>query len=63
MPIDFNEAMPIAGLGLLVNVASVLLLGGGHHGHAHSATITATPTPAMNLITIRPMRYRPTTAP
>ncbi len=37
VPIDFNEALPIAGLGLLVNVASVLLLGGGHHGHAHSA--------------------------
>jgi cation diffusion facilitator family transporter len=39
--IDFREAIPIAVLGLLVNVASVLLLsGGGHqnshgHGHAH----------------------------
>src|ERR1700689_2325631 len=34
--IDFNEAIPIAALGLIVNVASVLLLGGGHnHGHAH----------------------------
>jgi cation diffusion facilitator family transporter len=40
VPIDFNEAIPIAGLGLLVNVASVLLLGGGsrrhEHGHGHS---------------------------
>jgi cation diffusion facilitator family transporter len=27
--IDFNEAIPIAALGLIVNVASVLLLGGG----------------------------------
>jgi len=32
--IDFNEAIPIAGLGLVVNVASVLLLsGGGDHAH------------------------------
>ena len=36
--IDFNEAIPLAVLGLIVNVASVLLLsGGGHrHGRAHS---------------------------
>src|SRR5262249_50848783 len=34
VPVHFNEAIPIAVLGLLVNVASVLLLGGGHdHGH------------------------------
>src|SRR3984957_1098293 len=34
--IDFNEAIPIAVLGLIVNVASVLLLSGGHtHSHAH----------------------------
>jgi cation diffusion facilitator family transporter len=35
--IHFNEAIPIAALGLAVNVASVLLLSGGgrHHGHAH----------------------------
>ncbi len=38
VPIDFNEAIPIAVLGLIVNVASVLLLGGGsqHPGHSHS---------------------------
>jgi cation diffusion facilitator family transporter len=38
VPIAFNEAIPIAALGLLVNVASAWLLGGGHHhdhGHAH----------------------------
>ncbi len=37
VPISFNEAIPIAVLGLLVNVASVLLLSGGghHHGHRH----------------------------
>jgi cation diffusion facilitator family transporter len=40
VPISFNEAIPIAVLGLLVNVASVLLLSGGGadghgHGHAH----------------------------
>ena len=36
--IDFNEAIPIAALGLIVNVASVLLLSGGghHHDHGHS---------------------------
>ena len=35
--INFNEAIPIAALGLVVNVASVLLLsgGGGHHDHGH----------------------------
>jgi cation diffusion facilitator family transporter len=37
--IHFNEAIPIAALGLVVNVASALLLSGGHahdpsHGHA-----------------------------
>src|SRR5882757_10801994 len=37
--ISFDEAIPIAILGLIVNVASVLLLSGGehhhHHGHAY----------------------------
>jgi cation diffusion facilitator family transporter len=36
VPISFNEAIPIAVLGLAVNVASVLLLSGGGHGHGHS---------------------------
>ncbi len=39
VPIHFGEAIPIASLGLLVNVASAWLLGGGHdhhhHGHMH----------------------------
>src|SRR3979490_431036 len=36
VPISFNEAIPIAVLGLVVNVASALLLSGGHHhGHSH----------------------------
>jgi cation diffusion facilitator family transporter len=35
VPIHFNEAIPIAVLGLIVNVASALLLGGGGHDHAH----------------------------
>jgi cation diffusion facilitator family transporter len=35
VPINFDQAIPIAVLGLIVNVASVLLLGGGH-GHGHS---------------------------
>src|SRR5712672_105086 len=35
--ISFNEAIPIAVLGLAVNVASAWLLSGGHHhGHSHS---------------------------
>jgi cation diffusion facilitator family transporter len=34
--VSFNEAIPIAMLGLVVNVASVWLLSGGHHhGHGH----------------------------
>ncbi|MBV8104685.1 MAG: CDF family Co(II)/Ni(II) efflux transporter DmeF [Hyphomicrobiales bacterium] len=33
--IHFAEAIPIAALGLLVNIASVWLLSGGDHGHAH----------------------------
>jgi cation diffusion facilitator family transporter len=36
VPIAFNEAIPIAVLGLAVNIASAWLLAGGHHhGHAH----------------------------
>lgn len=41
VPIHFSEAIPIAALGLAVNVASAWLLSGGghhhdHHGHGHS---------------------------
>jgi cation diffusion facilitator family transporter len=35
VPIHFAEAIPIAGLGLLVNLASAWLLSGGDHGHGH----------------------------
>ncbi|EKM99459.1 MULTISPECIES: CDF family Co(II)/Ni(II) efflux transporter DmeF [unclassified Acidocella] len=38
VPIDFAQALPIAGLGLVVNIASAWLLSGGHHhhhGHSH----------------------------
>jgi cation diffusion facilitator family transporter len=35
VPIDFAEAIPIAALGLAVNVASVLLLSGSGHDHHH----------------------------
>ncbi|MBN3819200.1 CDF family Co(II)/Ni(II) efflux transporter DmeF [Paraburkholderia sp. Se-20369] len=35
VPIHFGEAIPIAVLGLLVNLASVWLLSGDHHGHSH----------------------------
>src|ERR1700726_4735336 len=37
VPISFNEAIPIAVLGLAVNVASAWLLSGAHHhGHVHA---------------------------
>jgi cation diffusion facilitator family transporter len=37
VPIAFNQAIPIASVGLLVNIASAWLLAGGHHhGHGHS---------------------------
>jgi cation diffusion facilitator family transporter len=36
VPISFNEAIPIAALGLIVNIVSALLLGGGGHDHGHS---------------------------
>ena len=36
VPIRFGEAIPIASLGLAVNIASAWLLGGDeHHGHSH----------------------------
>jgi cation diffusion facilitator family transporter len=35
VPIHFGEAIPIAVVGLLVNLASVGLLSGGEHGHSH----------------------------
>jgi cation diffusion facilitator family transporter len=38
VPIYFSEAIPVAVLGLLVNIGSVWLLSGGeqhHHGHGH----------------------------
>src|SRR5579863_9119564 len=36
VPIHFAEAIPIAVVGLFVNIASAWLLnGGGHHGHGH----------------------------
>ncbi|MFM0329496.1 CDF family Co(II)/Ni(II) efflux transporter DmeF [Paraburkholderia strydomiana] len=35
VPIHFGEAIPIAVVGLLVNLASVWLLSGGDHGHNH----------------------------
>ena len=35
VPIHFAEAIPIACLGLAVNIASAWLLSGGEHGHSH----------------------------
>jgi len=36
VPIHFQAAIPIAGLGLVVNLLSAWLLSGGHHHHGHS---------------------------
>jgi cation diffusion facilitator family transporter len=36
VPIHFGQALPLAVLGLLVNLASIWLLRGDHHGHGHS---------------------------
>ncbi len=36
VPIHFAEAIPIACLGLVVNIASAWLLSGGGHDHGHS---------------------------
>jgi len=33
VPIDFNQAIPIAALGLIVNIVSAILLSGGDHQH------------------------------
>ncbi|MFL5253004.1 MAG: CDF family Co(II)/Ni(II) efflux transporter DmeF [Rhodopila sp.] len=46
VPIAFREALPIAGLGLAVNIASAWMLGGGrhhghHHGHGHATAVHA----------------------
>jgi cation diffusion facilitator family transporter len=41
VPISFNEAIPIAALGLIVNVVSAVLLSGGHEhfrGHDHNSS-------------------------
>ena len=35
-PIKYQEALWIAVLGLLVNLVSVRILGGAHHGHGHA---------------------------
>ena len=35
VPIHFREAIPIAVVGLIVNIVSAWLLSGDHHGHAH----------------------------
>jgi cation diffusion facilitator family transporter len=44
IPIHFNEAIPIAVLGLAVNVASAWLLSGGNsHGHNHDHAHMRTP--------------------
>ncbi len=49
--IDFLEAIPIAFLGLVVNIVSAWLLSGGddhHHGHSHKATADLTDAHALH---------------
>jgi cation diffusion facilitator family transporter len=74
VPIRFAEAIPIACLGLVINIASVWLLGGGHdhaghhhnhgHGHAHDhgvAQVIETPLGAITLAIVEhdaPPRFR-----
>ncbi len=52
-PILFEEAIPIAGLGLVVNIASAWLLSGGdhhhHHGHGHGHEHAYNDRPAVDL--------------
>ena len=38
VPIDFAQAIPVACLGLAVNIASAWLLSGDDHGHSHGPT-------------------------
>lgn len=56
VPISYGEAIPIAVLGLVINVLSVFLLSGGHdHGHGHDyehvddAHFISTPTGGFRL--------------
>ena len=63
VPISFNEAIPIAVLGLIVNIASVLLLSGGGHDHGHSHGHShATPTPMPGTTMMRPATCKPASA-
>ena len=39
VPVHFGEAIPIAVVGLLVNIASVWLLSGDDHGHGHDGHV------------------------
>jgi cation diffusion facilitator family transporter len=54
VPISFDEAIPIAVLGLGVNIASVLLLSGGGHDHGHSAGTSHIDANDVSIETIRP---------
>jgi cation diffusion facilitator family transporter len=58
VPIDFAEAIPVACLGLAVNVASAWLLSGDHHhdhnhGHSHGHADTHEPHDEARLIVTR----------
>ena len=57
VPISFNEAIPIAVLGLAVNIVSVLLLSGGV-----SITVTDHSHAVMTTITTKPIASKPTLA-
>jgi len=55
--IHFGQAIPIASLGLAVNIASAWLLSSG--GHHHTDTVTGTATEMATTITTRLLSSRP----
>ena len=58
--VDYGEALPIAALGLVVNIVSAMLLGQRpHYGHGHAATTTLATTTRPRS---RPRPRRPKTA-
>src|SRR5664279_3164700 len=64
--ISFNEAIPIAVLGLVVNVASAWLLSGGHHhdhGHGHAHGHSHGHEDDARRITLGPVSYTHLTLP
>ena len=65
-PIDFGPALVVAVIGLVVNLASAWILGGGQHGHDHGTTATTmtttTTTTTTTITTTRHDHARTTTS-